>query len=170
MMRFGLVLLLLSSVALAQDDLQDVLQELFGKGLNAFNKGQYAEAVEFYSRAIALDSISTNVRFNRATAYMRMGRYGEAKDDLDRILAVRPELLNARMQRAVVQAEMGLLVHSMDDVSSVIQQDSTFPKAYLFRARVRRMLGTDPRVVCDDLREALKLGDSTALRFMQGCP
>lgn len=169
MMRIGLLLLLLSTVALAQDDLQDVLQELFGKGLNAFNKGQYAEAVELYSRAIALDSISTNVRFNRATAYMRMGRYGEAKDDLDRILAVRPELLNARMQRAVVQAEMGLLVHAMDDVTSVIQQDSTFPKAYLFRARVHRMLGTDSRVVCADLREALKLGDSTALRFMQGC-
>ena len=169
-MRIGLLLLLLSTVALAQDDLQDVLQELFGKGLNAFNKGQYAEAVELYSRAIALDSISTNVRFNRAAAYMRMGRYGDAKDDLDRILAVRPELLNARMQRAVVQAEMGLLVHAMDDVTTVIQQDSTFPKAYLFRARVHRMLGTDARVVCADLREAFKLGDSTALRYMQGCP
>lgn len=170
MMRIGLLLFLLSTVALAQDDLQDVLQELFGKGLNAFNKGQYPEAVELYSRAIALDSISTNVRFNRAAAYMRMGRYGEAKDDLDRILAVRPELLNARMQRAVVQAEMGLLVHAMDDVTTVIKQDSTFPKAYLFRARVHRMLGTDPRVVCADLREAFKLGDSTALRYMQGCP
>lgn len=170
MMRIGLLLLLLSTVALAQDDLQDVLQELFGKGLNAFNKAQYTEAVELYSQAIALDSGSTNVRFNRAAAYMRMGRYGEAKDDLDRILAVRPELLNARMQRAVVQAEMGLLVHAMDDVTSVIQQDSTFPKAYLFRARVHRMLGTDSRVVCADLREALKLGDSTALRLMQGCP
>ena len=98
-MRIGLLLFLLSTVALAQDDLQDVLQELFGKGLNAFNKGQYPEAVELYSRAIALDSISTNVRFNRAAAYMRMGRYGEAKDDLDRILAVRPELLNARAGR-----------------------------------------------------------------------
>lgn len=169
-MRTVLFLVLLSGVVMAQDDLQDVLQELFGKGLNAFNKGKYSEAVELYSQALARDSGSTNVRFNRATAYMRMGRYGEAKTDLDWILMVRPELLNARMQRAVVQAEMGMLVHAVEDVTAVIQQDSTFPRAYLFRARVRRMLGTDPRVVCADLREALKLGDSTALRLMHGCP
>lgn len=169
-MRTVLVVVLISGVVMAQDDLQDVLQELFGKGLNAFNKGKYSEAVELYSRALALDSGSTNVRYNRAAAYMRMGRYGEAKTDLDWILMVRPELLNARMQRAVVQAEMGMLVHAVEDVTAVIQQDSTFPRAYLFRARVRRMLGTDPRVVCADLREALKLGDSTALRLMQGCP
>ncbi len=169
-MRTVLAVVLISGVVMAQDDLQDVLQELFGKGLNAFNKGKYSEAVELYSRALALDSGSTNVRYNRAAAYMRMGRYGEAKTDLDWILMVRPELLNARMQRAVVQAEMGMLVHAVEDVTAVIQQDSTFPRAYLFRARVRRMLGTDPRVVCADLREALKLGDSTALRLMQGCP
>ncbi len=168
-MRTVLLLVLLSGVVMAQDDLQDVLQELFGKGLNAFNKGQYSEAVELYSRALALDSGSTNVRYNRAAAYMRMGRYGDAKIDLDRILVLRPELLNARMQRAVVQAEMGLLVHAVEDVTAVIEQDSTFPRAYLFRARVRRMLGTDPQAVCADLREAFKLGDSTALRSMQGC-
>lgn len=168
-MRKVLLLVLISGVVMAQDDLQDVLQELFGKGLNAFNKGQYSEAVELYSRALALDSGSTNVRFNRAAAYMRMGRYGEAKIDLDRVLMLRPELLNARMQRAVVQAEMGMLVHAMEDITAVIEQDSTFPRAYLFRARLRRMLGNDPQVICADLREALKLGDSTALRMMQGC-
>ncbi len=160
---------IITSVALAQDE-QDKIQELFGKGLNAFNKGNYGEAVIFYTRCIERDSLTMNVWFNRASAYLRLRDYSKAKEDLDYILTRQPELLNARMQRAVVEAEMGLLPMAIEDVSTVIRQDSTFPKAYLLRGRLRLSAFKDSVGSCQDLREAFALGDSTALRFMTlGC-
>ena len=158
-----------SAVVIAQDE-QDKMQELFGKGLNAFNKGNYGEAVIFYTRCIERDSLTMNVWFNRASAYLRLRDFSKAKDDLDYILLRQPELLNARMQRAVVEAEMGLLPMAIEDVSAVIGQDSTFPKAYLLRGRLRLAAFKDSAGSCQDHRAAFALGDSTALRYMtQGC-
>jgi tetratricopeptide (TPR) repeat protein len=167
-MKFTLIFLAVvftSAVVIAQDE-QDQIQELFGKGLNAFNKGNYGEAVVFYTRCIERDSLTMNVWFNRASAYLRLREYGNAKSDLDHILTIQPELLNARMQRAVVHAEMGLVQLAFSDVSDVIKQDSTFPKAYLLRGRLRLRSMQDTMGACDDLKHAFAAGDSTALRYM----
>ncbi len=167
-MKFTLIALAVvctSALVIAQDE-QDQIQELFGKGLNAFNKGNYGEAVVFYSRCIERDSFTMNVWFNRASAYLRMREYSNAKFDLDHILSIQPELLNAKMQRAVVHAEMGLVQLAFSDVSDVIKQDSTFPKAYLLRGRLRLRAMQDTAGACDDLKNAFAAGDSTALRFM----
>lgn len=167
-MKFALLLCFVavtSALSLAQDE-QDQIQELFGKGLNAFNKGNYGEAVVFYTQCIERDSLTMNVWFNRASAYLRLRDYGKAKEDLDHILKRQPELLNARMQRAVVEAEMGLLPMAIEDVSIVIRQDSTFPKAYLLRGRLTLRANLDTLAACSDLKAALALGDSTSLRYM----
>ncbi|MCX6139439.1 MAG: tetratricopeptide repeat protein [Candidatus Kapabacteria bacterium] len=167
-MKFILIVLAIvctSAIVVAQDE-QDKIQELFGKGLNAFNKGNYGEAVVFYTKCIERDSLTMNVWFNRASAYLRLRDYGKAKEDLDHILVRQPELLNARMQRAVVEAEMGLLPMAIEDVSTVIRQDSTFPKAYLLRGRMILRANLDTLAACSDLKAALALGDSTALRYM----
>jgi tetratricopeptide (TPR) repeat protein len=159
-------LLTAGSLLLAQEDLQEKAQEYFGKGLNAYNAGDYAGAISWYTKCIELDSLTMNVRFNRATTYLRMRDLPKAKDDLDFILERQPELLNARMQRAVVQAEMGLSMLALEDLNTVIRQDSTFPKAYLMRGRLKaRVLGDDPGA-CSDLKAALALGDRSALQYM----
>ncbi len=167
-MRILLSILLIGTVTivLAQDDLAEKAQEYFGKGLNAYNAGDYAGAVAWYSKCIELDSLTMNVRFNRATTYLRMRDLPKAKDDLDFILERQPELLNARMQRAVVQAEMGLSMLALEDLNTVIRQDSTFPKAYLMRGRLRARALGDEQGACADLKEALKLGDRSAESYM----
>ncbi len=165
--RITLIALIAAGTLLfAQDDLQEKAQEYFGKGLNAYNAGDYPAAIDWYSKCIALDSLTMNVRFNRATTYLRMRDLPKAKDDLDFILERQPELLNARMQRAVVQAEMGLVMLSMEDLNTVIRQDSTFPKAYLMRGRLKARVLADEAGACSDLKAALALGDRSALQYM----
>ncbi len=168
-MRRGFIVVcafLFTVLCSGQDDTQDRAQEYFGKGLNAMNKGDNAEAVRWYTLCLGIDSGVANARFNRATAYFRMGEYGKAKDDLDYVVERRPELLNVRMQRAVVQANMGLMAMAREDLDVIIRQDSTFPRAYLMRGRMKMSYFSDPAGACSDLKNALQLGDSSAIRFM----
>ena len=142
--------------------------EWFGKGLNAFNNGNYGEAVVYFTRAIEQDSGASPAWFNRGTAYMRMRMFEKAHFDLTRCLQLRPSqvTMSARMQRAVVDAELGLRQEAMRDVSMVISADSTFPKARLLRGRL--LLGDgDTLRACADLHGALRLGDSSAVRYLQ---
>ena len=142
--------------------------EWFGRGLNAFNRGNYAEAVESYSKALELDSTAATTWFNRAAAYMRLRQFANAHADLDRCLVIFPGAANMRMQRAIVRAEMGRFAEALDDVGSVIRTDSTFPKARLLRGRILLTRFNDTIGACSDLRAALAIGDSTALRYIRG--
>lgn len=142
--------------------------EWFGKGLNAFNNGNYGEAIVSFTRAIEQDSGASPAWFNRGTAYMRMRMFEKSYFDLTRCLQLRPSqvTMSARMQRAVVGAELGLRADALRDISMVIQQDSTFPRARLLRGRLQLAMG-DTLNACADFRSALGLGDSAAVKYLQ---
>lgn len=164
-MKLMFLFVLLVGLSTAQDE-QDLLQELFGKGVNAFNKGNYTEAVSYYTKCIEFDSLLVNVRFNRATTYMRLREPARAKADLDFILERKPEFVNARMQRAVVYAEIGLPQLAVADLTILIEQDSTFPKARLLRGKILLNSMHDTTAACADLRSALVLGDSSVSKIV----
>lgn len=142
--------------------------EWFGKGLNAFNNGNYGESIVNFTRAIEQDSGAPPAWFNRGTAYMRMRMFEKAYFDLTRCLQLRPSqvTMSARMQRAVVGAELGMREEALRDVSKVIDIDSTFPKARLLRGRLRLGSG-DTAQACLDFAGALRLGDSSAIKYLQ---
>jgi len=142
--------------------------EWFGKGLNAFNKGNYGEAVVNFTRAIEQDSGASPAWFNRGTAYMRMRVFDKAYADLTRCLQLRTSqiTMNARMQRAVVGAELGLQQESLRDVNTVLKQDSTFPKARLLRGRLLLQAG-DTSQACADFAGALRSGDSSVVKYIK---
>lgn len=165
MTRYGIfaTLVLLASALWAQD-----ASEWFGKGLNAFNNGNYGEAIVNFTRAIELDSSASPAWFNRGTAYMRMRMFEKSYFDLTRCLQLAPSqvTMSARMQRAVVGAELGLRHDALRDASTVISIDSTFPKARLLRGRIRMNAG-DSVAACEDFRAALALGDSSAMKYIR---
>lgn len=140
--------------------------EWFGRGINAFNKGAYNEALLMFSRAVEADTTSVSARFNRATAYVRLQRYGEAINDLNWCLSRQPDRIAHRMQRAVAYAESGQTLASIADLDVIIAADSVFPKARLLRGR--QLMRADPTRACVDLNAALAAGDSTAQRFIDG--
>lgn len=160
---FLLVTLGLGSAVFAQD-----ASEWFGRGLNAFNRGDYAEAVINYTRAIELDSSAATAWYNRAAAHMRLKQFSNAHEDLDRCLKIFPGAVNVKMQRAIVRAELGRYTEALSDVGDIIRHDSTLPKARLLRGRILLVTMKDTVRACRDLRAALALGDSVALRYMKG--
>lgn len=157
------VLIALVGVVMAQE-----ASEWFGRGLNAFNNGQYAEAVKLYTKAIELDSAAAPAWYNRAAAHIRLKQFQEAHRDLDRCLKIFPGATNVKMQRAIVRSELGRYAEALDDVNTVIRGDTSFPKARLLRGRILLAVYKDTVRACADLRATLALGDSAALRYLQG--
>lgn len=139
-------------------------EEWFGLGLNAYNKGNYGEAVLLFSKAVDADTTSISARFNRATAYLRLQRYGDALADLNWCISRQPDRIAHRMQRAVIHAETGNTQQALADLDLVIGADSLFPRARLLRGRL--LMNADPTRACTDLRAAVAAGDKAAERYV----
>uniref|UniRef100_T1IRG5 Uncharacterized protein n=1 Tax=Strigamia maritima TaxID=126957 RepID=T1IRG5_STRMM len=58
--------------------------ELYGKGNEAFVKEEYALAVEFYTKAIEIDSRQADYYENRANSQLKLKKYEDAKIDVDK--------------------------------------------------------------------------------------
>ena len=155
------VLLIASSSLFAQSE-----EEIFGKGLNAYNRGDYNEAIEFFTKAIEQDSMNHIFWFNRGTCYVKTRDYDRAEFDLMRSLKLDPYANNVAMQLAVVLAETGRAEQAILLMDQVIETDSTFPMAHLLRGRLRLTAGIDSVGACEDLHMSEKKGNPTARKYM----
>lgn len=166
-MKFSTIFLLFISVVAGLSFLPEE-NEWFGKGLNAFNRGDYAESVVLYTKALEVDSGAAPAWYNRAAAYMRLKQFDKAHADLDRCLKIFPGAGNVRMQRAIVRSELSRYADALDDVNAVIRADATFPKARLLRGRILLAVYKDTVAACEDFRATMAQGDSAAVRYVNG--
>ncbi|KAJ6384648.1 hypothetical protein OIU78_027864 [Salix suchowensis] len=83
-------------------------------GNEYFKQKKYKEAIEFYSRSIALSP--TAVAFaNRAMAYLKIKRFREAEDDCTEALNLDDRYIKAYSRRATTRKELGKLKESIED-------------------------------------------------------
>ena len=72
-----------------------------------FDSGQWDKAVEYYSRAIAIDPRNADVRVDRAIAYHATGKNDVAQKELLQVTRERPDHKNAWLNLGVVSRELG---------------------------------------------------------------
>lgn len=71
-------------------------------GIQLRRNGLFAQAIEYYARAIQLTGSDENLFFNLARAAFESGRLREAREQADKALALNPGLGEARKLLAVV--------------------------------------------------------------------
>ena len=110
------------------------LEALIGLANLEFDSGQWEKAIEYYSRALTIDSKNADVRVDRAIAYHATGRNDLAKKELLLVTRERPTLKNAWLNLGVVNRDLG------DRAWSFINEHWTnfWPPRYL---TVRRRTG-----------------------------
>jgi len=80
---------------------------LIGLANLEFDSGQWEHAIEYYSRALAIDGENADVRVDRAIAYHATGQNDLARKELLRVTKERPTHVNAWLNLGVVNRELG---------------------------------------------------------------
>jgi tetratricopeptide (TPR) repeat protein len=83
------------------------LDALIGLANLEFDSGQWEHAIDYYSRALAIDGTNADVRVDRAIAYHSSGQNDVAKKELLRVTHEKPEHKNAWLNLGVVNRELG---------------------------------------------------------------
>jgi tetratricopeptide (TPR) repeat protein len=88
-----------ASAALAAND--GDYKDLYRRGVEHNKKGEFDEAIRFYSKAIALKPDSASLYFVRGRAYEQNKQYDNAIRDLGKAIALKPDYAEAYNIRGV---------------------------------------------------------------------
>ncbi|KAG8345002.1 putative Tetratricopeptide repeat [Trypanosoma vivax] len=86
------------------------VEELKGKGNDAFKAKKFEEAIEWYTKAIDLDpkaESSAPLYSNRAACWQNLGKFDNALADSESCISVRPEWLKGHFRKGVALQSMG---------------------------------------------------------------
>lgn len=90
------------------------------KGNEAFQSGNYSEALTYYCRSIDLNPKAIAVYNNRALAEIRLEKYQEAIDDCSKVLSAEPNNVKAYLRRSIAHKAQGLKEEATADLYSVL--------------------------------------------------
>ena len=80
--RYGLAVVLWGAVAAIAVGQDNLLDELYGRGVHAYNSGKYKDAYALLTEAIDSGSSDPRVYYFRGLSQKSLGRPDEAKEDL----------------------------------------------------------------------------------------
>ncbi|XP_071740390.1 uncharacterized protein [Rutidosis leptorrhynchoides] len=89
-------------------------------GNEFFKKRKYKEAVDCYSRSLALSPTAVAYA-NRAMAYLKLKRFQEAEDDCTEALNLDDRYIKAYSRRSTARKELGKLKDSKDDADFALR-------------------------------------------------
>ncbi|KAK7198463.1 stress-induced protein sti1 [Novymonas esmeraldas] len=96
--------------------------ELKSKGNEEFSAGRYVEAVNYFSKAIQLDSQNNVLYSNRSACFAALHKYKDALDDADKCISIKPDWAKGHVRR-------GAALHGMrrfDDAIVAYQKGLQF--------------------------------------------
>ncbi|MBI5879984.1 MAG: tetratricopeptide repeat protein [Chloroflexi bacterium] len=136
-----------------------VTDEDMAAGDAAFERGDYADAIAAYGRAIECNPASAEAHNNRAYAYMTVHEYERALADLDRALQLRPAYINALVNRGDIYNYYYRIDHArgIEDYNRALQLDPAHSLALGHRAIANFYGGDWPAVLADTVR-AMRAG------------
>lgn len=109
------------------------------QGNEYFKQKKFAEAIECYSRSIALSP--TTVAFaNRAMAYLKLRRFEEAENDCTEALNLDDRYVKAYSRRITARKGLGKLKEAMDDAEFAVSVDANNPELRKQYSEIKALL------------------------------
>lgn len=108
----------------------------FQRGMNDAGAGRYSEAIENYSKVIALDSNAFPGYFNRGAQYSAWGKKSLAIADYNKALTLKPDDISVYYYRALVYKDMNRDEKALQDYSRIIELDPNNVEAYYWRGQI----------------------------------
>jgi len=114
-----------------------VILQAGGKG-----RGDNAEALKYFDRAIKADPNSNTSHEFRGALYMKLGRYGEAARDFDFVVRHKPDDLKALFMRADAYLKGRDYPRALADYTRIIELHGDVAEPYVIRGDVYRSVGS----------------------------
>jgi len=99
------------------------------KGNECFKKGQWADAVKFYSEAIKRNPKDAKIYSNRAACYTKLNAFDLTIKDCDTAIAMDPNFVKAYLRKANVLKAMGQAKNAMEVYSKAMELDPNSDEA-----------------------------------------
>nr|CAD1834168.1 unnamed protein product [Ananas comosus var. bracteatus] len=125
------------------------LQDVIKVGNEHYKKGNYAEALRLYDRAVAMCPDSASCRSNRAAALVGLGRLCDAAKECEEALQLDPANTRAHHRLASVNLRLGLIANARRHISLAGPGQQPNPSEWKKMQEVERHLGR-----CEDSRKA----------------
>ena len=100
---------------------------------------RWAEALEWYKKAEAIESKAEGVHVNIGNAYVALGRHDEAEKAFDRAFAINPENIEALHNKAILLAIKKQYREALEINERVLQLAPDWPPAIRFRERINQI-------------------------------
>jgi G3E family GTPase len=137
---------------------EDAPATLFDEGNAAFRTGEFAAAVDAFTRALASTPQDERILSNRCAAHLRLGDLGAAEADAQRCLELAPRWHKSHYRLGKVQHERGELTAAWESYYAAHVLDPTAPLYRQMMAAVEAQLSAPdaPPAAAESLRQ-LKL-------------
>lgn len=160
---------------------------MFQQALQADNRGNYREAIQLYTKALARYPKNEAALYNRALCWYALDSNHKALADLNQLIAAKPVVgfevktnplwdkgknrwtvftTEAVFQRGDVKYHMDSLRSAYQDFQYCIDNGYEVARSHLFIGSIY-MLNGNKEKGCSYYQKAAELGDTTAFRFIQ---
>lgn len=121
-------------------------KSLMENGTLKFKKEEYAEALDFFTKAIEafeIDNINKDslavIYYNRSSTYLKLDKQLEAKEDLTQAIELKEDYAKVYLKRAIINEKLNLTEDCLKDlVSLCILEDHSVIENNKFRDRILR--------------------------------
>lgn len=134
-------------------------ESILDEGNVYFNVGQYALAIERYTKAIEVAPDLVAAHYNRANARTRSGDYEAALDDYNEALQLQPADPDALNNRGMLHLYRGNYAAALDDFDAALRSDPADTTVMVNRGLAHLHSG-DAAAALVDFQEAVAMDDS----------
>lgn len=151
---------LMASIYIAEIDLSEA-ERHYNAGLELQAAGRPREAIDEYSKAIAVDSSLTFAFLNRGKLHSQVGSFDLAIKDLDEAVRLNPESALLLTARGTAYAVQGRFDQALADLNKALGFDPLHVDAYINRGTAYAVMG-NYELALADLKEAIRLEPADA--------
>jgi tetratricopeptide (TPR) repeat protein len=137
----------------------------YSRGVAHNGLGNYNQAIEDYSRAIAISPGTAEGYYNRGIAYKNLGNYKQAIEDYGRAIEINPRLAMANYNRSIVYYGLGNYKQAIEDLNRTIEINPRFAEAYNNRGNAYNGLGNHKQAI-EDLNRAIEINPGYAEAYI----
>jgi tetratricopeptide (TPR) repeat protein len=119
------------------------------QGWEQAEKGNYEEAIRYFSEAINLNPMNAESYYSRGTTYSQKGQYDQAISDYTKALEINPMDAKAYYNRGIACCRKGQCDEAISDFSKALEINPRDAEAYYNRGITRCRKGQHDQAISD---------------------